>query len=90
MVYTLVGIKSMVGKKSRKGEELNSYILHLLNAESRDPEFHGAEVQQQFCRAELIAPYIKQVGSMDALLKSDFDLVYDRGGFLVDLKLCES
>ena len=47
MECCIVGIKSLIGVKSRKnGKELNAYILHLVRENPRDKELKGHEVCQ--------------------------------------------
>ena len=56
MECCIVGIKSLIGVKSRKnGKELNAYILHLVRENPRDKELKGHEVCQQFVDADLMA-----------------------------------
>ena len=54
MEFGIVGIKSLIGQRSKKsGKELNAYILHLVRDNPRDEGLQGHEVRQQFVDANL-------------------------------------
>ena len=46
MEFGIVGIKSLIGQRSKKsGKELNAYILHLVRDNPRDEGLQGHEVR---------------------------------------------
>ena len=45
MEFAIVGIKSLVGVKSRKtGKDMNAFVLHLVRENPRDTGLAGCEV----------------------------------------------
>ena len=81
MEFGIVGIKSLIGQRSKKsGKELNAYILHLVRDNPRDEGLQGHEVRQQFVDASLMAEDIKKVGAR-------IDLSYDEGGFVDSIRV---
>lgn len=88
MECCIVGIKSLIGVKSRKnGKELNAYILHLVRENPRDQELKGHEVCQQFIDADLLSEEIKNLGGYSMLVGSRIDIGYDPGGFVESVKI---
>ena len=88
MECCIVGIKSLIGVKSRKnGKELNAYILHLVRENPRDQELKGHEVCQQFIDANLLTEEIKNLGGYSMLVGSHIDIGYDPGGFVESVKI---
>ena len=44
MEFGIVGIKSLIGVKSRKsGQDMNAYILHMVRENQRDDRLEGCE-----------------------------------------------
>ena len=88
MECCIVGIKSLIGVKSRKnGKELNAYILHLVRENPRDKELKGHEVCQQFVDADLMAEEVKKLGGYSMLVGSRIDIRYDPGGFVESVEV---
>lgn len=82
MEFGIVGIKSLIGQRSKKsGKELNAYILHLVRDNPRDEGLQGHEVRQQFVDASLMAEDIKKLGGYS------IDLSYDEGGFVDSIRV---
>ena len=80
MEFGIVGIKSLIGQRSKKsGKELNAYILHLVRDNPRDEGLQGHEVRQQFVDASLMAEDIKKLGGYSMLVGARIDLSYDEG-----------
>lgn len=88
MEFGIVGIKSLIGQRSKKsGKELNAYILHLVRDNPRDEGLQGHEVRQQFVDASLMAEYIKKLGGYSMLVGARIDLSYDEGGFVDSIRV---
>ena len=88
MEFGIVGIKSLIGQRSKKsGKELNAYILHLVRDNPRDEGLQGHEVRQQFVDANLMAEDIKKLGGYSMLVGARIDLSYDEGGFVDSIRV---
>ena len=88
MEFGIVGIKSLIGVKSKKsGQGLNAYILHMVRENQRDDRLQGCEVKQQFVDAELLAADIKNLGGYGQLVGMHADINYDDGGYVDSIEI---
>lgn len=89
MDFGIVGIRNMIGVKSKKtGQDLNAYILQLVRENPRDDRLKGCECKQQFVDAALLAADIQKLGGYGQLVGMHININYDDGGFIdyVELK----
>ena len=83
MEFGIVGIKSLIGVKSRKtGQDMNAYILHMVRENQRDDRLQGCEVKQQYIDGGLLAADVKNLGGSGQLVGMRLDINYDDGGFV--------
>ena len=86
MEFGIVGIKSLIGVKSRKsGQDMNAYILHMVRENQRDDRLEGCEVKQQFVDAGLLAADVKN--GYGQLVGMRVDINYDDGGFVDSIQI---
>lgn len=88
MEFGIVGIKSLIGIKSKKtGQPMNSYILYMVRENQRDDRLQGCETKQQYVDASLLAADVKNLGGYGQLVGMHIDINYDDGGFVDSLTL---
>lgn len=87
MKFEIVGIKSLVGLKSRKGQELNAYVLHMFRKNTRDEGLFGVEVKQQYTDASLLNADVKNLGGYGNLVGCEIDISYSDNGFVDSVEL---
>ena len=88
MEFGIVGIKSLIGVKSRKsGQDMNAYILHMVRENQRDDRLQGCEVKQQYVDAGLLAADVKNLGGYGQLVGVRVDINYDDGGFVDSIEI---
>lgn len=83
MEFGIVGIKSLVGVRSKKSnQDMNAFILHMVRENPRDDRLKGCEVKQQYIDADFLAEDIKRFGGYGQLVGMHIDINYDDGGFV--------
>ena len=88
MEFAIVGIKSLVGVKSRKtGKDMNAFVLHLVRENPRDTGLAGCEVKQQFVDAGFLTADIQRLGGYAGLCGMRAEIGYDDGGFVDSITL---
>ena len=88
MEFGIVGIKSLIGVKSRKsGQDMNAYILHMVRENQRDDRLQGCEVKQQYVDAGLLAADVKNLGGYGQLVGMRVDINYDDGCFVDSIEI---
>ena len=88
MDFGIVGIKSLIGVKSRKsGQDMNASILHMVRENQRDDRLQGCEVKQQFVDAGLLAADVKNLGGYGQLVGMHADINYDDGGYVDSIEI---
>ena len=88
MEFGILGIKSLIGIKSKKtGQVMNSYILQLVRENQRDDRLEGCEVKQQYVDAGLLAADVKNLGGYGQLVGMRVDIRYDDGGFVDSIQI---
>ncbi len=88
MEFGILGIKSLIGIKSKKtGQVMNSYILQLVRENQRDDRLEGCEVKQQYVDAGLLAADVKNLGGYGQLVGMRVDISYDDGGFVDSIQI---